>query len=199
MVGFLPGYPYMGDLPGELALPRRENPRTKVPRGSVAIATTMTAVYTLESPGGWHLIGRTPAPLWDLRRDPPAVLAPGDKVLFEPVSLAGVRGAGSAGGRGRVAAEPEEPPARAARMTPALRVIAPGLMTTVQDLGRPGYQRLGIPVSGALDHVSLCAANLIVGNPPGTGPWRSPIKAPRSGGGRQRAGGLRRPARRPST
>jgi allophanate hydrolase subunit 2 len=54
-------------------------------------------------------------------------------------------------------------------MTPALRVIAPGLMTTLQDLGRPGYQRLGIPVSGALDRVALCAANAIVGNAAGTG------------------------------
>ena len=54
-------------------------------------------------------------------------------------------------------------------MTAALRVIAPGLMTTLQDLGRPGYQHLGVPVSGALDHVSLRAANLLVGNPPGTG------------------------------
>src|SRR5262245_23306451 len=87
MVGFLPGYPYMGDLPPELALPRRENPRTKVPAGSIAIATTQTAVYALESPGGWHLIGRTPVPLWDLRRDPPVLLSPGDKVLFQPVSL----------------------------------------------------------------------------------------------------------------
>jgi KipI family sensor histidine kinase inhibitor len=87
MVGFLPGYPYMGDLPSELALPRRENPRTKVPPGSIAIATTMTAVYALESPGGWHLIGRTPFPLWDLRRDPPAILGAGDKVVFRPVSL----------------------------------------------------------------------------------------------------------------
>jgi inhibitor of KinA len=87
MLGFLPGYPYLGDLPPELALPRRENPRTKVPAGSIAIATTLTAVYTLESPGGWHLIGRTPAPLWDLRCDPPALLAPGDKVVFRPISL----------------------------------------------------------------------------------------------------------------
>jgi KipI family sensor histidine kinase inhibitor len=87
MVGFLPGFPYMGDLPPELALPRRENPRTKVPAGAIAIATTQTAVYTLESPGGWHLIGRTPVPFWDLRRNPPAVLAPGDKVVFAPVSL----------------------------------------------------------------------------------------------------------------
>jgi inhibitor of KinA len=87
MVGFLPGYPYMGDLPPELVLPRRENPRTAVPPGSVAIATTQTAVYTLESPGGWHLIGRTPAPLWDVRQARPAILAAGDKVVFEPVSV----------------------------------------------------------------------------------------------------------------
>jgi KipI family sensor histidine kinase inhibitor len=86
MLGFLPGYPYLGDLPPELALPRRENPRTKVPAGSIAIATTMTAVYALECPGGWHLIGRTPVPLWDLRRDPPAVLRAGDKVMFRPIS-----------------------------------------------------------------------------------------------------------------
>ena len=85
LVGFLPGYPYMGDLPARLALPRRENPRTQVPAGSVAIATTMTAVYTLESPGGWHILGRTPAPLWNRHRNPPAVLAPGDKVRFAPV------------------------------------------------------------------------------------------------------------------
>jgi KipI family sensor histidine kinase inhibitor len=87
MVGFLPGYPYLGDLPPELALPRRDCPRTNVPAGSVAIATTLTAVYALESPGGWHLIGRTPAPLWDLRRDPPAMLAAGDQVSFEPIPL----------------------------------------------------------------------------------------------------------------
>jgi inhibitor of KinA len=88
MVGFLPGYPYMGDLPPELVLPRRENPRTAVPPGSVAIATTQTAVYTLESPGGWHLIRRTPALLWDARQARPAILAAGDKVVFEPVSVA---------------------------------------------------------------------------------------------------------------
>jgi inhibitor of KinA len=87
MVGFLPGFPYMGDLPERLALPRRENPRVRVPAGSLAIAMAMTSVYTLESPGGWHLLGRTPAPLWDLRRDQPALLRPGDKVRFDPISL----------------------------------------------------------------------------------------------------------------
>lgn len=88
MVGFVPGFPYMGDLPGPLQLPRRENPRVKVPAGSIAIAAAMTAVYTYECPGGWHLIGRTPAPLFDLRADPPALLWPGDAVLFEPISKA---------------------------------------------------------------------------------------------------------------
>ncbi|HEV2008189.1 MAG TPA: 5-oxoprolinase subunit PxpB, partial [Burkholderiales bacterium] len=59
MLGFVPGYPYMGDLPGPLVLPRRADPRIRVPAGSIAIATHMTAIYPLESPGGWHLIGST--------------------------------------------------------------------------------------------------------------------------------------------
>ena len=88
MIGFLPGFPYLGDLPEVLQLPRRENPRVKVPAGSLAIAASMTAVYTTESPGGWHLIGRTPAPLFDLSAKPPALLRPGDAVVFEPIPRA---------------------------------------------------------------------------------------------------------------
>ena len=88
MIGFVPGFPYLGDLPEALQLPRRENPRVKVPAGSVAIAAGMTAVYPYESPGGWHLIGRTPAPLFDSRAEPPALLRPGDAVLFEPIPKA---------------------------------------------------------------------------------------------------------------
>ena len=87
MVGFLPGFPYLGGLPKELELPRRENPRVKVPQGSIAIAMAMTGVYTLESPGGWHILGRTPVPLWDINRDPPAPIAAGDKVMFQPIPL----------------------------------------------------------------------------------------------------------------
>jgi inhibitor of KinA len=85
MLGFLPGYPYMGDLPETLVLPRRENPRVRVPPGSVAIATTLTAIYSLESPGGWHLIGATPARTFDPAWDPPVLFAPGDTVTFTPV------------------------------------------------------------------------------------------------------------------
>src|SRR5262249_49509715 len=80
--------PYLGDLPKELLLPRRETPRVRVPRGSVAIAMAMSCIYSLESPGGWHVLGRTPVPLWDVQANPPAPLAAGDKVLLEPISLA---------------------------------------------------------------------------------------------------------------
>jgi KipI family sensor histidine kinase inhibitor len=113
MLGFLPGFPYMGDLPPELALPRRENPRTKVPPGSIAIATTMAAIYALESPGGWHLIGRTPIPVWDLRRDPPALLRAGDKIVFRPVSLAEYEDLLDRARAGALRLEPENAPAPA--------------------------------------------------------------------------------------
>ncbi len=88
MIGFVPGYPYMGDLPVQLVLPRRADPRVRVPAGSIAIATTMTAIYPLESPGGWHLIGATPVRLFDARRPKPALFSPGDAVQFEPVAPA---------------------------------------------------------------------------------------------------------------
>ncbi len=87
MLGFLPGQPYMGDLVGELALPRRQTPRIKIPAGSVAIATTMTCIFPLETPCGWHVIGRCPVPLWDLRSSSIPLLRAGDQVVFAPVSL----------------------------------------------------------------------------------------------------------------
>ncbi len=86
MLGFLPGFPYMGDLCPELCLPRRENPRLRVPPGAVAIVTALTAIYPIESPGGWHLIGATPVSLFDSREPRPARLAPGDDVRFTPIT-----------------------------------------------------------------------------------------------------------------
>lgn len=85
MLGFVPGFPYLGDLPPSLELPRRVEPRVRIPSGSVAIATTLTAIYPVESPGGWHLIGRTPIRLFDPGDEPPALFSPGDRVEFEPV------------------------------------------------------------------------------------------------------------------
>jgi KipI family sensor histidine kinase inhibitor len=84
LVGFVPGFPYLGVLPAELELPRRTAPRVRVPAGSVAIAGRQTGIYPFATPGGWHLIGRTDTPIWDARRDPPALLAPGDRVRFVP-------------------------------------------------------------------------------------------------------------------
>lgn len=84
-VGFVPGFAYLGPLDPALALPRRAEPRRRVPAGSVAIAGAQTGIYPVETPGGWHLIGRTDAMLFDSRRDPPALLACGTSVRFEPV------------------------------------------------------------------------------------------------------------------
>jgi len=85
MIGFTPGYPYMGELPAALAVPRRSTPRTRVPKGSVGIAQRQTGIYSVESPGGWQIIGWTPIELFDPTRQLPALLEMGDKVKFEAV------------------------------------------------------------------------------------------------------------------
>jgi KipI family sensor histidine kinase inhibitor len=85
ILGFTPGFGYLDGLPEGLRLPRRDTPRTRVPAGSLAIAGRQTAIYPASTPGGWHLLGRTSARLWDIQRDPPALLRPGDLVRFEPV------------------------------------------------------------------------------------------------------------------
>jgi KipI family sensor histidine kinase inhibitor len=83
-LGFSPGFPYLGGLPPELATPRLEAPRTRVPAGSVAIGGSQTGIYPVESPGGWRIIGRTPARLFDPHASPPALLAMGDRLRFVP-------------------------------------------------------------------------------------------------------------------
>jgi inhibitor of KinA len=86
VIGFAPGFPYMGGLPKELALPRRETPRTKVPPGSVGIVNDQTCIYPLATPGGWNLIGRTPVKLFRPGEEPPTLLRAGDRVKFKAVS-----------------------------------------------------------------------------------------------------------------
>lgn len=86
MLGFAPGFPYLGGLPARLATPRLATPRTSVPAGAVGIAGPQTGVYPLPTPGGWQLIGRTPLALFDPHRTPPAILRPGDRVRFVPIS-----------------------------------------------------------------------------------------------------------------
>jgi KipI family sensor histidine kinase inhibitor len=83
--GFSPGFAYLRGIDERLHVPRRDSPRTSVPAGSIGVAAGYTCVYPSASPGGWHLIGRTSAALWDVDRDPPALLRPGRAVRFRPV------------------------------------------------------------------------------------------------------------------
>ncbi len=165
--GFAPGFTYLvpADNPGDgrtLDIPRRDSPRTTVPAGSVALAGRFSAVYPRSSPGGWQLIGRTNATLWDLDRSAPALVAPGDRVRYRAVrDQARI----SAGGN----TDPGTTPAGTAATGtgPAVVIEHPGLQSLIQDLGRPGQGDLGVSAAGAADTGSARQANRIVGNAPG--------------------------------
>ncbi|WP_235850155.1 5-oxoprolinase subunit PxpB [Niallia circulans] len=86
MIGFIAGLPYMGNLDKRMAVPRKSNPRVKVPKGAVAIADKMTSIYTVESPGGWHIVGWTPMDVFDGTKNPPNLIKAGDYVKYEPIS-----------------------------------------------------------------------------------------------------------------
>jgi len=85
MLGFVPGFPYMGSVDARIAAPRRQSPRVRVPAGSVGIAGAQTGIYPSETPGGWNLIGRTTFRAFDLTRTPPSLLGPGSRVRFVPI------------------------------------------------------------------------------------------------------------------
>jgi KipI family sensor histidine kinase inhibitor len=157
-LGFMPGFGYLTGLDERLSqVPRLASPRLVVPAGAVAIAGGLTAVYPRASPGGWRLIGRTSAPLWDPEREPPALLTPGCRVRFAAIAALT---------SGDERQQPGRPARRSAR--PGLAVLRPGPLATVQDLGRPGYAAIGVPTSGAADPDSLIAANRLAGNPDST-------------------------------
>lgn len=149
-IGFLPGFGYLAGLPAALAIPRRSTPRRRVPANAVGIGGDRTGIYPCASPGGWNLVGRAEARLFDPGRARPALLGVGDRVRFVAADLP------------PSAAEPvAEPPPPA---TATITVLEPGLFTTIQDLGRPGQRAGGVPLSGAADVVALRLANLLVGN-----------------------------------
>jgi inhibitor of KinA len=85
MIGFTPGFPYLGEVPEAIATPRRETPRTAVPQGSVAVAQRQTGIYPVQSPGGWHILGWTPLKFFDAKKWPPTPLDMGDRVKFFPI------------------------------------------------------------------------------------------------------------------
>lgn len=178
-VGFAPGFAYLTSDDPELVVPRRASPRTRVPAGSVALAGPYSGVYPRESPGGWQLLGRTDAPVWDVTRERPALLLPGDEVRFTPVRALADAKVRLAHGPGHASAletmpksmveadlrEPAETADGGGRRGGALEVVSPGVQALVQDLGRPGSEGAGVSASGALDRPGMRAANRAVGNP----------------------------------
>ncbi|MFZ3454499.1 5-oxoprolinase/urea amidolyase family protein [Arthrobacter sp. 7Tela_A1] len=171
--GFAPGFAYLTGGDPRLAVPRRAEPRTAVPAGAVALAGAYSAAYPGSSPGGWQLIGRTSAPLWDLDREQPALISPGATVRFrrvrEQLALR-TRPAAARDTAQDTAAEPRRGARTAAGNPfplPAAVVLDPGPQSTIQDLGRPGYSHVGVGRSGAADRSALVRANRMVGNPAG--------------------------------
>ena len=181
--GFAPGFGYVVSSDPLFDVPRRASPRTRVPAGSVALAGEFTGVYPRESPGGWQLIGRTDAAMWDIDRDPPALLSPGTAVRFERVrdearldaarldvvglDAARLDGTGGSPEPARRAA-PQPTPADAEGAgrgaEAAVEVVRASLQLLVQDAGRSGYAALGVSASGVADRRAMRDANRAVGN-----------------------------------
>jgi KipI family sensor histidine kinase inhibitor len=176
-LGFAPGFPYLGGLDATLATPRLATPRPRVPAGSVAIGGDHTGVYSIPSPGGWNLIGQTSTRLFD----PQAAdwetmfrLRAGDRVRFVPIDgPLGTEASSPSEGRsssGSSAGSPmttdlvtrTEPQAG----QPVLRILDPGLGVSLQDTGRQGFRRFGVPSSGTVDPVTATWANRLLDNPP---------------------------------
>lgn len=91
MIGFIPGHPYMGDMDKKLHLSRIPTPRLRVPKGSIGLAEKFCNTYTFEAPGGWNIIGRTPLEFFDINKNNPSILSPGDTVKFEPIKKSEIR------------------------------------------------------------------------------------------------------------
>lgn len=176
--GFAPGFTYCvpsaesgQDLSGESAsvasgrfdVPRRSSPRTAVPAGAVALAGEFSAVYPRVSPGGWQLIGHTPATMWDLSREAdgesPALVRPGDSVRYKPVPARSVTSGSTAGQPASGQETQQEDDA-------ALTVLDPGLQALIQDLGRSGLSDLGVSRAGVADEAAARQVNRLLGNDP---------------------------------
>jgi KipI family sensor histidine kinase inhibitor len=159
MMGFLPGFAYMGILDESIAAPRKETPRPKVAAGSVGIAGRQTGIYPQDAPGGWQIIGRTPLRLFDPEKTDPFLFRTGDQVRFHAITP---------GEFHQLQQQAAEKPRNTPNPTlPAhAEVLKPGLFTTLQDQGRPGFRAFGVPSGGAMDRHAHDLANALVGNSP---------------------------------
>jgi KipI family sensor histidine kinase inhibitor len=154
MLGFSPGFVYLDDVDPVIACPRLETPRLKVPSGSVGIGGEQTGIYGVEGPGGWRIVGRTPLTTFNPYVDPPTLVAPGDKVKFEPISTKEFEYIKSSFRK----------PSFEHKGIPIFEVHQPGVLTTIQDRGRTNHRHYGVPRSGGLDPLSQSQANYIIGN-----------------------------------
>lgn len=167
--GFAPGFMYLKprDLKGApvIEVPRRDSPRTRVPEGSVALAGQQSAVYPQPTPGGWQLIGSTVERMWDVDREQPSLLVPGDTVRFEAVREHATVTSAGAGADADVADDAASSGADAASDAVARIVVdATGPQALIQDVGRPAVGSLGVGQAGAADVWGLAEANNAVGN-----------------------------------
>lgn len=153
--GFAPGFAYLSGGHPSLNVPRRKVPRTRIPAGAVGLAGSFSGVYPQASPGGWQILGITDAPMWDLSRETPALLQPGDTVRFVDVT-------GQPRAEVKAVAAPAQP--AVSNNGCAFEIRAPGLQALLQDGGRHGQAKQGVSASGAMDRRSLQAANRLVGN-----------------------------------
>jgi KipI family sensor histidine kinase inhibitor len=156
MLGFSPGFAYMGFVDEALRLPRRKTPRTRVPAGSIGIAGVQTGIYPRSLPGGWNLLGRTSLRLFDPLKalgdasTSPSFFVPGDRVRFVPTS----------------SLEPAAPTVDVSYRGTGVSVVEPGVLSTIQDGGRSGLRRVGVPLTGFADRSAARMANTCVGNAP---------------------------------
>jgi KipI family sensor histidine kinase inhibitor len=173
MMGFLPGFPYLGGMNPRLKTPRLETPRTKIPAGSVAIGGAQTGLYPVESPGGWNIIGRTPLRLFDVKRKPFFLYEAGDKIRFLPITREEFENfdeslwLAQVAGKSEASIETSDDAADSKEVYECgggIKILEPGLLTSIQDSGITGFQKYGIGQSGAMDQISFALANQICGN-----------------------------------
>ncbi len=162
MLGFTPGFPYLGGLDERIATPRLDKPRLKIPAGSVGIAGSQTGIYPLDSPGGWQIIGQTPLALFDPNRETPLLLRAGDSLKFVPISpeTFEVTIKASADINENKTYNPNQ-----STYENTVEILKPGLLTLVEDFGRYGYGQYGVPVAGVMDTFATTVANILVFNP----------------------------------
>ncbi|MFF2623761.1 5-oxoprolinase subunit PxpB [Oerskovia jenensis] len=159
--GFMPGFGYLSEVDPTIAAPRLATPRTRVPAGSVALAGDLTAVYPRATPGGWRLLGRTDALLFDVDRDPPALLTAGTRVRFREVDrLPGAADGQVAEGDGASGGGDSPLPG-------GVEVLATGPLALVEDGGRPGWAASGVGRSGAADRGAFRLLNRLLANDDG--------------------------------